>query len=61
MRAQLQARFRRWWYLLTQGMCRGECAVTISDEKGVKIIGSGAPSYFGRHVYKNYRIYWERK
>lgn len=56
---QIAARFRRWLYLLTQGMWRGECGFTVSDAHGVRIIGSGRPLRTG--VLADFRIWWERK
>lgn len=57
---QYLARFRRWWYLATVGMWRGECAVDISDSKGrLCVLGSGVPIEPG--VIQPHRIWWERK
>lgn len=60
MNSILRARLRRWWYLLTVGMWRGECAVTYYENGRVTIVGSGIPTNF-EDVFKNYRIWWERR
>lgn len=55
-----KARFKRWAYLLFVGMWRGECAVTLYDNDGIKAIGSGVPT--GQPgIFRNFKIFWERR
>ena len=55
----LKARLRRWAYLISEGMYRGECPITITDKDDcVTVIGSGVPIKPG--VFGNYRLYFER-
>lgn len=53
------ARLLRWWYLLTDGMWKGECAVDVSDSRGISVLGSGREIDPG--VVQPFRIWWERK
>lgn len=51
----LLARLKRWWYLLTRGMWRGECAIsTRDDDNGLVLLASGTPQL------TNIKIWWRR-
>jgi len=63
--AILKARLRRWWYLLTSGMWRGECAINVRDEAGNVIGVASGVSNFVRdsHTlgpFTKVRIWWEK-
>jgi hypothetical protein len=49
------ARLRRWWYLLTVGMWRGEHALDISDRLGLIILATGIP----KDDFFKWRIWWK--
>lgn len=51
----LLARLKRWWYLLTRGMWRGECACVIYDERGTLYLGTCRPED------TQFRVWWQRK
>lgn len=54
------ARLRRWWHLLTVGMWRGECAVSIRNPEGrLTVLGSGTPVAPG--CFQSFRIWWSAK
>lgn len=60
--AILRARMRRWWYLLTVGMWRGECAVTYvdyHDRRRLVCLASG--DTHAAHTGEGQRIWWERE
>lgn len=61
---QVLARIRRWWYLLTVGMRRGEMAIDLysrypDGREELRVLGSGREIEKG--VRKDYRIWWEKK
>lgn len=60
--AILRARVRRWWYLLTVGMWRGECAITYvdyHDRRRLVCLASG--DTHAAHTGEEQRIWWERE
>lgn len=54
MIGQYKARLRRWWYLVTVGMWRGECPIEGYNGKELVILASG------RAIDTDCRIWWQR-
>lgn len=52
---------KRWWYLVTRGMWRGESTVEIRDEHGISIIASGRKLPNQAYpTFRNYKVWWKR-
>lgn len=49
-----RARLRRWWYLVTVGMWRGECPIEGYVDDRLVLLASG------RSIDSDCRIWWER-
>lgn len=55
---QLRARFRRWLYLISSGMYRGECPFDVWEGSTLVLIGSGRPTKTPG-IVTHKRIFWE--
>lgn len=55
-----KAMLERWWYLLTYGMWRGYCSVTLWQHGRIIVIGAGIPTKTPGE-FKPYLVFWKRR